>query len=102
MFTTIKKFLIKSGDNKIMSYKLKYFNKTRTIRNGIYLNIEDLIAAMFNEMIEYKYYCSTVSTPLNFENFLKENQKQIENLINNAENDYIDLGYCRISLIKED
>lgn len=84
-----------------MNYKLKYFDKTKTIRNGIYLNIEDLVAAMFNEKIEYKEYCSQILNPENFEVYLSAQEQYIKSLINLANNNIVDLKYCRIDLLED-
>lgn len=85
-----------------MTYKLTYFDKTYKIRNGIYSNLEDLVSAMYKETIEYKHYCSINSTPLKFDDYLKEIQKELEKLIAAAKEDgFIDLDYCRITLIND-
>lgn len=85
-----------------ITYKLQYYDKSKAVRNGIYSNIEDLVTAMYKEPIEYKHYCSITSTPLSFNDYLKKIQKELEELFKAAkEDEFVDLDYCRISLIND-
>lgn len=84
-----------------MKYKVSCCGLRNNIHCGIYLNLDDLISALFNEATTYKQYSKSVLQPLSYEDFLKENKKQIEKGMAAAENKFIDIGAYRITELEE-
>lgn len=85
-----------------MNYKLKYNSKISNIKDGIYLNFEDLACSIFSRK-DYQNLKKIQPIAQDFDEWFNRISSKLKLILEESESDgYHDFGDFRIYLLKED